>query len=56
MHRLEQMRRLRMHEEQKIWKREAGFDRIDTAAEMDAQRFRISLILEPFYSKLLNPR
>ena len=30
-HRLGRMRRLRMLEEQKTWKREAGFDRIETA-------------------------
>ena len=34
-HRLRQMRRLLMHEEHKAWKREFGFDRIETAAEMD---------------------
>ena len=50
------MRRLRMLEEQKAWKREAGFDGIDTAAEMDAQRFRTKLVSEHFYSKLFNPR
>ena len=50
------MRRLRMLEQQKAWKREAGFDRIDTAAEMDAQRFRTKLVSEHFYSKLFNPR
>ena len=55
-HRLGQMRRLQMLEEQKAWKQEAGFDRIDTAAEMDAQRFRTSLVSEPFYNKLFNPR
>ena len=53
--RLGQMRILRMLEEQKAWKREAGFDRIGTAAEMDAQRFRTNLVSEPFYSKLFNP-
>ena len=46
--RLGQMRRLRMLEEQQAWKREAGFDHIDTAAEMDAQRFRTNLVSEPF--------
>ena len=50
------MRRLLMLEEQKAWKREVGFDRIDTAAEMDTQRFRTSLVSEPFYSKMCNPR
>ena len=44
MHRLGQMRRLRMLEEQKAWKQEAGFDYIDTATEMDAQRFRTNLV------------
>ena len=53
-HRLERMRRLRMLEEQKIWKREADFDRIKITDDMDAQRFRAG-----FDSKLLklnNPR
>ena len=34
-HHLGQMRRLLMHEKHKVWKREFGFDRIETAAEMD---------------------
>ena len=55
-HRLGRMRRLRMLEEQKAWKREAGCDRIETAAEMDAQRCFRSGLSEPFYSKLSNPR
>ena len=50
------MRRLRMLEEQKAWQREGGFDRIETAAEMDAQRFRTSFVSEPFYSKMCNPK
>ena len=50
------MRRLWMLEEQKAWKREAGFDRIEIAAKMDAQRFRTGLDSEPFYSKLYNLR
>ena len=50
MHRLGQMRRLRMLEEQKAWKREVGFDYIDTAAEMDARRSRTNLDSEPFFS------
>ena len=57
MHRLGQMRRLRMLEEQKAWKREADFDYIDTAAEMDARRSRTNLVSEPFFqSKMSNPR
>ena len=55
-HRLGQTRRLRMLEEKKAWKREAGFDGIDTAAEMDAQLFRANLVSEPFCCKLFNPR
>ena len=55
-HQLVQMRHLQMLEEQKAWKREAGFDYIDTSAEMDVQRFRTNLISEPFYSKMFNPR
>ena len=40
-HRLEKMHRLRMLEEQKAWKREAGFDIIiEVTAEMDEQRLR----------------
>ena len=51
------MRRLLMLEEHKTWKREFGFDRIETAAEMDEKRFRTSLVSEPFfYSNMLNPR
>ena len=41
-HRLGQMRSLLMHEKHKVWKREFGFDRIETAAEMDEKRSRIS--------------
>ena len=37
-HRLGQTRRLLMHEKNKAWKREFGFDRIETAAEMDEKR------------------
>ena len=48
-HRLGQMRRLLMLEEQKAWKREFGFDRIETAAEMDEKRFRTSLVSDPFF-------
>ena len=56
-HRLGQMRRLLMLEEQKVWKREFSFDRIETAAEMDAQRFRTSLVSLSFsYRNMVNPR
>ena len=57
-HRLGQiMRHLRMLEGQKAWKREAFFDYIDTAAEMDVRRSRTNFVLEPFfYSKMFNPR
>ena len=34
-HRLGQMRRLLMHEKHKTWKREFGFDCIETTAAMD---------------------
>ena len=51
------MRRSRMLEEEKTWKREADFDYIDTAAEMDARRSRTNLVSEPlFYSKMSNLR
>ena len=56
MHRLGQMRRLRMLEEQKAWKREVDFDYIDTAAEMDARRSRTNLVSEPLKSKMSNLR
>ena len=57
MHRLGKMCRLLMLEEQKTWKREVGFDRIGTAAEMDEKRFRTSLVLDPFfYRNMSNPR
>ena len=55
-HRLGRMHRLRMLEEQKACNREAGFDRIEITAEMDAQRFRTGFDLKPFYMKLYNPR
>ena len=38
-HRPGPMRRLLMLKEQKAWKRQVGFNRIATAAEMNAQRF-----------------
>ena len=41
-HRLGQMRCLLMHEKHKACKREFGFDRIETAAEMDEKRSRTS--------------
>ena len=50
------MHRLRILEEQKARKREAGFDHIETAAEMDAQRFRTNLVSEPFCSKMISPK
>ena len=51
------MRRLLMLKEQKAWKREYGFDRIETAAEMDEKRFRTSLVSDPFfYRNTFNPR
>ena len=44
-HRLGQMHSLLMHEKHKVWKREFGYDRIETAAEMDEKRFRTSFVL-----------
>ena len=55
-HKLGRMDRLRMLEEQKAWKREAGFDRIEITAEMDAERLRTGFNSKPFYTKLYNPR
>ena len=51
------MGRLLMLKEKKAWKQEFGFDRIKTAAEMDEQRFRSSLVSDPFfYRNMSNPR
>ena len=58
-HRLGQMRRLLVHEKRKTWKREFGFDRIETAAEMDEQRSRTSTRPVPdpfFYRNTVIPR
>ena len=57
-HRLGQMRRFLMHEKHKVWKRELGFDRIETAAEMDKKRSRISTSPVPnpfFYRNMVIP-
>ena len=55
-HRLGQMHRLLMLEEQQAWKREDGVDYIETAAEMDATRSRSNIISETsFYRKMSNP-
>ena len=58
-HRLGQMRRLLMHEKHKAWKHEFGFDRIETAAEMDEKRSRTSTSPVPnpfFYQNMVIPR
>ena len=58
-HRLGQMRCLLMHEKHKAWKREFGFDRIETAAEMDEKRSRTSTSPVPnpfFYRNMVIPR
>ena len=58
-HRLGQMRRLLMHEKHKAWKREFGFDRIETAAEMDEKRSRTrtSPDPDPFFDRnMIIPR
>ena len=57
-HRLGQIRSLLMHEKHKVWKREFGFDRIETAAEMDEKRSRISTSPVPnplFYRNMVIP-
>ena len=50
-HRLGQMRSLLMHEKHKVWKREFGFDGIETAAVMDEKRSRTSTspVPNPFF-------
>ena len=58
-HRQGQMRRLLMLEEHETWKREFGFDRIETAAEMDENRSRASTSPVPdpfFYRNMVIPR
>ena len=45
-----------MLEKQEAWKREAGFDRIETIAEMRKQHFLAGFHSEPLYTKLYNPR
>ena len=50
------MRRLWMLAEQKEWKREAGFDRIEIIAEMRDQHFLAGFDSESLYSKLYNPK
>ena len=58
-HRLGQMRRLLMLEEHKTWKRKFSFGRIETAAEMDENRYRTSTspIPDPFfYRNMVIPR
>ena len=53
------MHRLLMREEHKTWKREFGFDRVETAAEMDGKRSRTSTSPVPdpfFYRNIVIPR
>ena len=57
-HRLGQIRLLLMHEKHKVWKREFGYDRIETAAEMDEKRSRTSTSPVPnpfFYRNMVIP-
>ena len=55
-HRLGRMRRLRMLGQQKAYKREAGFDRIETIAEMCERHFIADFHSETLYTKLYNPK
>ena len=55
-HRLGRMRRLRMLEDQKAWKREAGFDRIETIAKISERHFFAGFHSEPLQTKLYNSR
>ena len=50
-HRLGQMRSLLLQERHKVWKGEFGYDRLETAAEMDEKRSRISTspVTNPFF-------
>ena len=45
-----------MLEEKKAWKREAGFDRIETIAEMREQHFLAGFHSELLYTKPYSPR
>ena len=48
-----------MHEKHKAWKQEFGFDRIETAAEMDEKRSRTRTSPVPnsfFYQNMVIPR
>ena len=46
-----------MLEEQKAWKRGAGFDYIETTAGMDARRSRSNIVSKTFfYRNMFNPR
>ena len=58
-HPLGQLRRLLMHEKHKAWKREFGFDRIETVTEMDEKPSRTitSPVPDPFfYRNMIIPR
>ena len=58
-HKLEQMRRVRVLEKQAAWKREGGFDRVESIAEMHEQtlrRLHAGFDLESLYTGLYNPR
>ena len=50
-HLLGQMRSFLLHERHKVWKREFGYDRLETAVEMDEKRSRISTspVTNPFF-------
>ena len=50
-HRLGKMRSLLIHERHKVWKREFGYDRLETPAEMDEKRSRTSTspVSNPFF-------
>ena len=58
-HMLEKMRRVQTIEKQPAWKREGGFDRIETMAEVHAEtlrRMHAGYGPEPYYTGLFNPR
>ena len=50
------MRRLRMLEEQKAWKRQAGFDRIEIPSKMRAQDLHAGFDSKPLYTELYDPK
>ena len=59
LHKLEQMRRVRMLEKQAAWKRKGGFEKNEIIAEMyehTVRRLHSDFDSKPLYTDLYNPR